>query len=170
MFCYSANNHYLCICKLDMTNGEQENKLSELMSQKIEHRGVVDCIDDRVVRVRIMQSSACASCRVAAHCNLSEQKLKVVDVPIANVRWRPAIGDEVTVAASSRMGSLAVVLAFVLPFLVMVGVVFAVGRFTDSEPVMALSGLASLIPYYIILYACRKKIGESIAFELINHS
>lgn len=138
------------------------------MGQKIVHRGVVDSIADSVVRVRILQSSACGACRVAAHCNLSEQKMKMVDVPRDRVGRLPGIGDEVVVAASSRMGAQAVVLAFGLPFLVLVAVVFAVSRFTDSEPVMALSGLASLIPYYILLYAFRQKIGEAIAFELVG--
>ena len=69
---------------------------------------------------------------------------------------------------SRQMGMKAVVLAFVLPFLLMVGVVFVVSLFTRDEPLMALCGLVSLIPYYIIIYACRKKISEKIAFEIVN--
>lgn len=137
------------------------------MSGRIVHSGVVEHVSDDMVQVRIVQSSACGSCRIAAHCNLSEQKLKQIDVPRKGLATTAREGDEVTVAASTQMGMKAVLLAFVLPFLLMVGVVFVVSRFTDDEPLMALSGLASLIPYYIILFACRKKISEKITFELL---
>ena len=47
------------------------------MSNKIKHNGVVDGVEDGCVRVRILQSSACSACKVAAHCNTSETKEKI---------------------------------------------------------------------------------------------
>lgn len=144
------------------------------MSSKIVHRGVVDSMADGIVRVRIMQPAACGSCKIAAHCNIpgagSEARgARLIDVPMIRGRDYTSfhVGDEVTVAASEQMGRQAVVLAFVVPFLVLVAVVFAVSRFTDSEPTMALAGLFSLIPYYIVLYAFRRKIAEKISFDLL---
>lgn len=138
------------------------------MSQKIVHQGIVDSLSDEGVRVRIVQSAACGSCKVASQCHISEQKTKLVDVRMAQSADGLKVGDAVRVAATTQMGMKAVVLAFVLPFLLMVGVVFVVSLFTRDEPLMALCGLVSLIPYYIIIYACRKKISEKIAFEIVN--
>ena len=137
------------------------------MGQRIVHQGIVDSLSDEGVRVRIVQSAACGSCKVASQCHISEQKAKLVDVRMAQADGLK-VGDAVRVAATAQMGMKAVVLAFVLPFLLMVGVVFVVSLFTRDEPLMALCGLVSLIPYYIIIYACRKKISEKIAFEIVN--
>ena len=137
------------------------------MGQKIVHQGIVDSLSDEGVRVRIVQSAACGSCKVASQWHTSEQKTKLVDVRMAQADGLK-VGDAVRVAATTQMGMKAVVLAFVLPFLLMVGVVFVVSLFTRDEPLMALCGLVSLIPYYIIIYACRKKISEKIAFEIVN--
>ena len=50
------------------------------MSQKISHSGVVESILDGCVKVRIIQTSACAACKVASHCNAAESKVKIVDI------------------------------------------------------------------------------------------
>ena len=50
------------------------------MSAKISHSGIVASISKGCVQVRILQTSACAACKVAGHCNASESKEKIVDV------------------------------------------------------------------------------------------
>ena len=50
------------------------------MSNKIRHEGVIDSIDEGCVHVRILQTSACAACKVAGYCNAAEAKEKIVDV------------------------------------------------------------------------------------------
>ena len=69
------------------------------MSTDIKHCGVVDEVEDGCVKVRIVQSSACASCKVASHCNASENKEKVVEVPVETaeevpVEEPPAVEEE----------------------------------------------------------------------------
>ena len=54
------------------------------MSNKIKHNGVVDGVEEGCVRVRILQSSACSACKVAAHCNASETKEKIIEVQVAD--------------------------------------------------------------------------------------
>ncbi len=54
------------------------------MSNKIKHSGVVEKIVGDCVRVRIVQTSACAACKVASHCNAAESKEKIVEVSCAN--------------------------------------------------------------------------------------
>ena len=68
------------------------------MSANIKHCGIVDEITDGCIKVRIVQSSACASCKVASRCNASESKEKIVEVydedtnmfSIADVIWKLA--------------------------------------------------------------------------------
>lgn len=61
------------------------------MSNKIKHNGVVDGVEEGCVRVRILQSSACSACKVAAHCNASETKEKIIEVQVvlmlSSISW-----------------------------------------------------------------------------------
>ena len=72
------------------------------MSNKIKHNGVVDGVDENCVRVRILQSSACSACKVAAHCNASETKEKIIEVQVAVLKSTQSEG----YAAVSALGIL----------------------------------------------------------------
>ena len=86
------------------------------MSQKISHAGVIESIEGDSIKVRIVQTSACAACKVAGHCNAAESKVKIVDVVGADAT-RYQLGQEVVVWASKDVANKALVLGFGLPFL-----------------------------------------------------
>ena len=67
---------------------------------QISHSGIIESVAGDCVKVRILQTSACAACKVAAHCSASESKEKIVDV--FNVRNTASlkVGDPVMVSAS----------------------------------------------------------------------
>ena len=48
--------------------------------RSVKHNGIVEEVGARYVKVRIVQSSACASCKIANHCTTSEMKVKTIDV------------------------------------------------------------------------------------------
>ncbi len=133
------------------------------MSEIVTHAGIVDSIDGNRVRVRIVQTSACAACKVAGHCNAAEAKEKLVDVLTADVtRWK--VGDTVTVAASQQMATRALLLAFGLPLVLLLVVLFTVLAVTGREGLSALCGLAALVPYYAVLWLTRKRLQQRLAF------
>lgn len=135
------------------------------MGSRIRHSGVVDKIEDDCVKVRIVQSSACSSCNAARLCNAAEKKEKIVDV--YNVAPKDySVGEKVTVTASSQVGMNAVLLAFGVPFFILVAVAFITGRLTDDEPVIALAAICSLIPYYVALYFNRHRMQEKFTFTM----
>ena len=87
------------------------------MSNKIKHSGIIDSIADGGVRVRILQASACAACKVAGHCSASEAKEKLVDVSCDNAAAYQT-GQSVVVTASREVANQALLLGFGVPFLV----------------------------------------------------
>ena len=136
------------------------------MSTKISHSGVIESIDGDCVHVRIVQTSACAACKVAGYCNAAESKEKVVDVfcdPHAN---RYSVGQPVTVSTSGMVAARALLWGFGLPFVVLVGVLIVVLQATGSEGTAALSALAALIPYYILLWLLRHRMREQLSFVI----
>ena len=135
------------------------------MSNKIKHSGVVENILGDSVQVRIVQTSACAACKVAGYCNASESKEKLVDVYHADTR-NLRVGDVVTVTASTQVAAQALLLGFGLPFVVLVAVLFAVVLITGNEGAAALSGLAALVPYYAVLFLFRNRIRDKLSFSI----
>lgn len=140
--------------------------LQESMSNEISHAGVIESIAEGCVKVRILQTSACASCKVAAHCNASESKIKVVDVcGVANVSSL-SVGQSVVVSTSRDVASRALLLGFGLPFLLLVAVLMIVLWITGNEGVAALSAIGSLVPYYLVLWLLRDRISRQVRFEI----
>jgi sigma-E factor negative regulatory protein RseC len=135
------------------------------MSNKIKHSGVVENILGDSVQVRIVQTSACAACKVAGYCNASESKEKLVDVYHADTR-NLRVGDVVTVTASTQVAAQALLLGFGLPFVVLVAVLIAVLLITGNEGAAALSGLAALVPYYAVLFLFRNCIRDKLSFSI----
>ena len=135
------------------------------MSNKIKHSGVVENIMGDSVQVRIVQTSACAACKVAGYCNASESKEKLVDIYHADTR-NLKVGDVVTVTASTQVAAQALLLGFGLPFVVLVAVLIAVLLITGNEGAASLSGLGALVPYYAVLFLFRNRIRDKLSFSI----
>lgn len=136
------------------------------MTNNIEHIGIVENMDGMHISVRIVQTSACSTCVAAGHCNASEMKVKIIDVYTPDYN-RYTVGQEVRLLGSSSMGMQAVLWAFGVPFVILVIVLsvlqLALGL---SEVVSALGALASLAPYYVVLYLLRHKMSKKFSFTI----
>ena len=136
------------------------------MSNKISHSGIIEHILDDCIKVRIVHTSACAACKVAAHCNASESKEKIVDVLHVHDTTSLKVGDPVMVSVTRDVASHALLLGFGLPFVVMVTVLVLALYLTGNEGVAALYGIGALIPYYFVLWLFRDSIRQKLAFQL----
>ena len=135
------------------------------MSNKIKHVGVVDGVEGECVRVRILQSSACSACKVAAHCNASETKEKIIDVMDADASHYQK-GDRVMVVADTAVGFRASLYGYLLPLILMVVTLVGVLAATHSEGLAAVSALGILMPYYVLLFLMRNKLRNRLSFTL----
>ena len=135
------------------------------MSQKISHSGIVESIDDGCVHVRIVQTSACAACKVAGYCNAAESKEKIIDVYCDSVAAYQ-VGQQVVVSTSGQVAVKALLWAFGVPFVLLMTVLVLVLLLTANEGLAALSALAVLVPYYLVLWLLRNKMREQLAFRI----
>ena len=136
-----------------------------MVQERISHSGIVESVSDGCVSVRILQTSACAACKVAGYCHAAETKEKIVEVYCSNTASYTT-GQEVVVSTTGSVAKRALLLGFGVPFLALVGVLVIVLKITGNEGLSALCGLAALIPYYIILYLCRDRIRRQLTFYL----
>lgn len=135
------------------------------MNQDISHSGIIDSIEDGCVHVRIVQTSACAACKVAGYCNAAESKEKMIDVFCDSVA-EYKIGQQVTVSASGQVAVRALLWAFGVPFVVLVGVLVLALLITGSEGTAAVCALCALVPYYAVLWLLRDKMRHQLAFRI----
>ena len=135
------------------------------MSQIISHSGMIERIEGDCIQVRIVQTSACAACKVASHCNAAESKVKIVDVFGCDAT-KYATGQKVTVWASKDVANKALLLGFGVPFLLLVCVLMIALRLTANEGIAALIALGSLVPYYFALWLLRERIQRGISFHI----
>ena len=136
------------------------------MTNIIRHQGVIDAIEGAHIQVKIIQTSACSACSLKGHCSSTESKLKMVDV----YRYDTSsftVGDAVTVIATTSMGMQAVLLAFAVPFILIIIALFIAMRVTDgNELVAAGAGLFVLVPYYLVLYLNRDRLSRKFTFDI----
>lgn len=139
--------------------------LNDMKKNNIKHLGVVDSIEGECIKVRIVQTASCSSCKIAGHCNASENKEKIVDIYDKNLR-NVRKGDKVIVIASQKTGFLAVFLSSVIPLIILVSVLALAFFITYDEAFAAVVSLLSLIPYYFIIYLLREKIRVQLSFHI----
>ena len=136
------------------------------MAEVIKHDGIVDSIEGDCIHVRIVQASACAACGAKSLCSAAESKEKIVDVYGANAEAYQ-IGQRVMVEGAATMGMKAVRLAFLFPLLLLVASV-AIGMWLTggNEAVSALSALLTLTAYFLVLFACKKRLIRKFTFTI----
>ena len=129
---------------------------------KIKHEGVVIDFREDFALVKIMVLSACASCHAKGVCSAADMAEKIVEtIPLEKVEK----GDRVTVEMEEKLGFKAVVIAFLIPFLILMMTVFSVSHLTGSESAAAFSGLGILVPYYIVIYLLKDYFRRSFIFN-----
>lgn len=125
------------------------------------HDGTVISRKDNHVQVKITARSACAGCHAKGVCGAADMQEKIIDA----VSMGPLFpGDTVTIKMHEKLGRLALVYGFILPFIVMVGVLFILHLSGSSETKAALIAVGSLVPYYLLLYLFRKRIEKEFVF------
>ena len=144
----------------------------------IKHDGIIIALnEDGTALVRIVQTSACAACKAKAMCASAESAEKEMTVVLlGDGQW--AVGDSVEVMVQQKMGWKAVVLAYLLPFFVMLAVMFigngllamgdgATGLLGDEakrEAVLGTVALCAMALYYLVLGMFKDKLQKEFSF------
>ena len=137
-----------------------------MTNDTIEHIGEIIAIKDGIASVRIIQTSACSECHAKNLCSAADQKEKVIEAELRNDDF--SIGDTVNVVGHKNLGMRAVLLAYVLPFAIVVVTMAVLGRFVANELIVGSISLATLIPYFIVMRLMKNKISAKFKFYVTN--
>ena len=132
------------------------------MDEIIRHEGVVTRVDGQTAHVVIMQTSACQACKAQSLCMSSDSKEKEMDA----IMLEPMIpGDRVEVQVQARLAWKAVLLAYILPFAVMMMVMLILLGVTNlSEPIVGGASLGAIALYYILLAVFNNRLRRHFSF------
>ncbi len=133
-------------------------------NRSVEHKGVVEEVNDDQIRVGFISHSACSSCHAKGVCSLSEVENKYVEVRNGGSEFK--VGDNVDILLQQRQGFNALWLGYVLPFILMVLTLIIVMAITEREGLAGLTGVLVLLPYYLGLYFFRDKVKEKFDFKI----
>ena len=137
------------------------------MSSSLQHRGTVESVTNDTVIVSVMPESACAGCHAKSICGEHGEKREIVVKTPYAAEYTP--GERVIVALEhNRMGLISVVWSYVLPLIILVGVLFGARAFGVEDGIAALSSMAAITLYYVALYLMRKKFDKKIKFTIIK--
>ena len=132
------------------------------MDELIRHTGVVLSVADKTAHVEIIQTSACSACKAKSMCMSAESQQKQMDV----IMLEPLkVGDQVEVEVRERLAWKAILLAYILPFIVMMAVIAVLDFTTDwSEAVVGTLSLCAIALYYIGLSVFKHRLQTQFTF------
>ncbi len=132
------------------------------MDELIRHTGIVSGINGELAHVQIVQSSACSACKAKSMCMSTESQQKEMDA----VMLEPMqVGDQVEVEVREHLAWKAVLLAYVLPFIVMMSVIAVLDVLTGwDEAIVGTVALCSIALYYLVLSQFRHRLQKQFTF------
>ena len=133
----------------------------------MQHRGVVESVAGDTVIVSVVPESACAGCHAKGICGERGSKREIVVKTPYAAEYTP--GESVIVALEhSNMGVMSVVWSYVVPLIILVGVLFGARAFGFDDGVAAISSMGAMSLYFIALYLMRKMFDKKIKFTIIK--
>ena len=142
----------------------------------IKHDGIIIALnEDGTALVRIVQTSACAACKAKAMCASAESAEKEMTVVLLGENGKVKtennstqsyhVGDTVEVMVQQKMGWKAVVLAYLLPFFVMLAVML-IGNaiWAVREEILGTVALCAMAVYYLVLGMFKDKLQKEFSF------
>jgi sigma-E factor negative regulatory protein RseC len=134
-------------------------------SGTVEHLGVISAISRNLIRVNIVQESACGHCKAKGSCSISEFSEKTIDITSPQTNsYR--VGEEIRVVLEQSLGIKALGLGYLLPFLVLLIILVTLISFGINEGLAGILSIASLGPYYLGLWLYRDNLKKEFSFKI----
>lgn len=138
-------------------------------SEKVCKEGVVRKVQDDRLWVEVVVSSACGGCAAKSLCNISEKKNELVEA--VNMTGEEfSIGETVQIQMMQKLANKAVVLGYLLPFVILVAGLFVCYALTHIEWLSVLVGIGLTALYYMILKLMDKRLAKEFVLYVSRKS
>jgi sigma-E factor negative regulatory protein RseC len=138
---------------------------TDCTTDTIRHSGKVTGVSSDHYMISITTESACSACSVKGMCNVSNMKEEVLEIqrePDSNY----SVGDAVDVVMEKSLGPKAVLLGYVVPFLLLFTTLIISLNLLNNEGLAGLISVLIVVPYYLLLYAFRNRLKKTFVFRI----
>jgi sigma-E factor negative regulatory protein RseC len=132
----------------------------------VTHSGIVNKVGDNKIQVSIISKAACVSCEINESCSLSDMEEKIIDVDLLDDNRRFEVGQQVVIEMKESLGTWAVLLGYVFPFLLVFISLIIYTAIGMNEGLAGLFSVLVLAPYYIILYLSRRFLRKKFTYQI----
>jgi len=127
--------------------------------------GIVRAVDGENISVEVIVSSACSGCHAKSICIPSDHRQEIITVK--NSRHEDyQVGETVELLLETSAGNRAVVLAYVLPLLVLLVLLFGCFALTGKELLSVGIGVLGVVIYYLVLKSFSKGVEKQMEFTI----
>ena len=131
------------------------------MDEPIRHEGIVLAVKDGKALVEMVQTSACSACKARSMCMSAGSQERRIDATMTEP-LQP--GDKVEVMVTERLAWKAVLLAYILPFVVMMAAIGLLNLWIENEAIAGTVALCAIALYYIVLSFFRGRLQKAFSF------
>ncbi len=128
----------------------------------IGQQGTVVAVNDKV-KLWVVTTEDCSTCALKGVCPAPKGRVIEVDKP-EGMELKP--GDKVHLELEEKRGPQALLIMYIVPFFVMITVLVIVRILTGNDGIAGLAAIASLAPYYFIIYLLRKVFEKNFQFKI----
>lgn len=129
----------------------------------VEQKGTVEQITGQNIMVRIHREALCGNCSAKGLCFIGEGDER--ELEISNYSPGLKVGDQVEVMISQSMGNKAVLLGYLVPFIILVTTLLILNKFGASEWLMGIISLSAMAPYFLLLYFIRNRLRKTFTLS-----
>ena len=131
----------------------------------ISHSAEILQIHSHSLEVKICRPEACSGCAIKSACNIKNHSYQQLTVNCKDTSPY-YIGQTITLEISSQIGFQATFYAYLLPLIIMLSTLIICLHITDNELTAGIFSIFILVPYYIILFLCKKYLNQKFSFKI----
>ena len=136
-------------------------------NNSISHIGIVQSVDGQEVTVKMTVESACAACHAKSLCGVSDSKDKIVRaVNVSDAHFE--VGEKVNVEMRQSLAMKAIVICYLLPFIVLLTTFCVMSYFCQNELVNVLVTFAAVAAYFFFIWLFNHKIERNVTFIAVK--
>lgn len=136
-------------------------------NNSINHIGIVQSIDGQEITVKLTVQSACASCHAKSICGVSDSKDKIVKAVIVSDEHFE-VGEKIAVEMRQSLAMKAIVICYLLPFIVLITTFCVMSYFCQNELVNVLVTFAAVAAYFFFIWLFNHKIERNVTFIAVK--
>ena len=128
-------------------------------------QAVVKEVQDTYIIAEIVIQSACAACHAKGACGVSERKQEKLKIDLPNPEIF-TVGEIVSVEMKQTLGMKAVIIAYLLPFVVLASGLFVTYALTKQELISVGVAFGLTAIYYFIISKLKDKFEKEFVFTV----